>query len=201
MKKVLIFDYDGVIFDTVEIAWEIVKTVCNKYCKRKLKTKKDFLETYKQNFYIAMKERGVTDTKKFKQDCIKLLKNKHPKPFKDIPKTMKQLAKKNQLAIVSSNFTAIMQKVLKKAGINNFQCIMGADQEENKVKKIKLCLKKFKPSQAFFITDTVGDIKEAKKARIKTVAVTWGFHSKKELAAANPDFIVNSPKELLELFA
>ena len=48
-----------------------------------------------------------------------------------------------------------------------------------------------------FITDTLGDLKEAAEVNIKTVAVTWGFHSLKTLEKGNPWVIVNTSQELL----
>jgi phosphoglycolate phosphatase len=204
MIKALIFDYDGVIFDTVKIAWEIIKVVCDKYCKKKIKTKKEFLDIYKTNFYSAMEERGVTDSdmEKLKEDSIKFLKRKHPKAFRGIKKVMNQLAKKYKIAIVSSNYTEVMKHALDKSRIlEDFDLIIGAEHEEHKTKKIKLCLKKFKlkPNEAVFVTDTIGDIKEAKKVKLKTMAVTWGFHKKGKLLKTKPDFIVDKPKEILEV--
>jgi phosphoglycolate phosphatase-like HAD superfamily hydrolase len=44
-----------------------------------------------------------------------------------------------------------------------------------------------------------GDIKSGKAAKVKmTVAVTYGYHTKRRLKDA--DKIINSPKELLTLF-
>lgn len=51
----------------------------------------------------------------------------------------------------------------------------------------------------FYIGDTVGDILEAKQAGVKTVAVTWGWHTKEQLSVANPDSLIDSPEELLEI--
>ena len=56
-----------------------------------------------------------------------------------------------------------------------------------------------KPRQTFFITDTVGDIKIARKSGLRTIAVTWGFHGKIVLKKAKPDYIVSTFNELSKI--
>ena len=51
----------------------------------------------------------------------------------------------------------------------------------------------------YYVGDTTGDIKEGKQAGIKTVGVTWGWHSKEKMAAAGPNYLVDHPRELLQL--
>ena len=67
----------------------------------------------------------------------------------------------------------------------------GEYTKENMIKEI---MNKFesKPEETIMITDTVGDIKLAKKMGLKNIAVTWGFHSKKILKTTEPDFIADS---------
>lgn len=49
---------------------------------------------------------------------------------------------------------------------------------------------------SFFITDTSGDVREGKEAGIKTIATTWGYHTKEELVEAKPDYIVDDVQQL-----
>jgi len=51
----------------------------------------------------------------------------------------------------------------------------------------------------YYIGDTTGDIKEGKEAGVKTVGVTWGWHSKALLAASRPDYLFDTPEDLLQL--
>ena len=51
----------------------------------------------------------------------------------------------------------------------------------------------------YYVCDTVGDIREARDAGIRTVAVTWGWHSRERLAAAHPDRLIDVPEKLLAL--
>lgn len=202
MINLLIFDYDGVLFDTAGIAYSLVSKECRKYCSVPIKTKEEFAELYKSNFYDAMKKRGVNrkDMEKIKKESIKILSRKRLHPHKGIGAAVRKLSKTHTLTVISSNYDAIMKKNLKRAGIlDEFAFIMGTEEGESKRQKIKSLLKsaKAKKSEAVFITDTVGDIKEAKKAGVMTMGVVWGFHSKAMIAKSKPDYIAEKPECIL----
>jgi phosphoglycolate phosphatase len=46
------------------------------------------------------------------------------------------------------------------------------------------------------ITDTSGDILEARMAGVDSIGVSWGFHSTEMLSYAEPAAIVSSPHDL-----
>ena len=50
----------------------------------------------------------------------------------------------------------------------------------------------FQKERLFFITDTLGDIVEAKKVGIKTIAVDYGYHDRGVLSKGNPDGIISN---------
>jgi len=52
------------------------------------------------------------------------------------------------------------------------------------------------PENTVMIGDTVYDMQMGKAARAKTIAVTWGYHSKDELTQVQPDYLVNTRDEL-----
>lgn len=54
-----------------------------------------------------------------------------------------------------------------------------------------------KPECVFFVGDSAVDIETAKNAGMKSIAVTWGYRELDELQAANPDFYIHKPSELL----
>ncbi len=206
MIKLLIFDYDGVLFDTKKIAYNLVKKSCEKYCRFSIKDEHEFMEIYKSNFYEAMRKKGATKNslEKIKKYAISVLSRKKLHIHPGIKSIIKKISETHTLAVVSSNYDDVMRKNLERNGIlGNFHYIFGTEEGENKQKKIKKIIKKVKASstEAVFITDTVGDIKEAKKAKIKTMSVTWGFHTKKMLLKAKPDFVVEKPSQMLEVLA
>lgn len=50
-----------------------------------------------------------------------------------------------------------------------------------------------------FITDTLGDIKEARVAGVDSIAVSWGYHSLATLELGNPLAVADKPSELPNL--
>ena len=71
----------------------------------------------------------------------------------------------------------------------------------SKKDKILYAINKYQiaPEEIFYIGDTTGDIKEGKQAGVKTIGVTWGWHSKEKMAAAQPDYLFDKPEDLLQL--
>jgi phosphoglycolate phosphatase len=109
----------------------------------------------------------------------------------------------------SKHFTLVIISSTTSQGIKNFledhhllhyfTEILGNDISPSKIEKMKIIFSKYgiAAKDCLFITDTLGDLKEAAEVNIKTVAVTWGFHSLKTLEKGNPWLIVNTSQELL----
>ena len=113
----------------------------------------------------------------------------------------KELSKKYILVIVSSTGTSSIKKILERENVSeNFSDILGNDIETSKVKKIKMMLEKYNtnPDNSIFVTDTLGDILEARKCGVKSLAVTWGFHNRKTIERGNPLAIIDAPKDLFD---
>ena len=49
------------------------------------------------------------------------------------------------------------------------------------------------------IGDTRSDIRHGKAAGVRTVSVTWGYQKRHTLEQEKPDFVVDSPDELLHV--
>jgi len=200
--KAIIFDFDGVIFNTEDAVFKLIKKLCKKY-KCDVKDKEDFKRLYNENFYRSIARRGVKGKKldKFKKDCEEELKNIHMRIFQQIPPILNELSRHYYLAVISSNFKKIITENLQKKGLlGDFSAIVGADVIENKVDRINKCVHIFgiEPKEALYVGDTTGDVKEAKQAKVKSMAVTWGFHGRAALKKQNPNYIVSRPNQILK---
>ncbi|MFO8078607.1 MAG: HAD family hydrolase [Thermoplasmatota archaeon] len=204
MKNVFIFDYDGVIVDSLDIFSTHFLKACEKEQVPEISSKQDFLSIYNNNMYETMYSMGMTKEKilrivNYMKKAI-LLEQENIKLFPNIKETIQQLVINNQLYIVTSSDTKLVTEFLNKYHLDTFfEEVIGSDQEPSKTKKILSITQNHKEKDCFYIGDTVGDILEGKKAQVKTVAVTWGWHNEKQLAQNNPDYLVHNAKELLAI--
>ena len=59
--------------------------------------------------------------------------------------------------------------------------------------------KNISPSDCLFIGDTISDMNHAKAARVESIAVTWGVHSRQQLETVNPNHICDNMEALFHL--
>ena len=59
--RILIFDYDGVIADSLEIYSKLFVEVCKKYGFKGVNSKEEFISLFDKNLYESMMEMGVKE--------------------------------------------------------------------------------------------------------------------------------------------
>lgn len=203
MKRVIIFDYDGVIIDSLAVVLTIFETIGKKYTL-KITSQKELEAVFDTNFYEGLKRHGLPDTRlqeflsEFTAEIMK--KQKQIRLFEGVKECIATLSKKNKLMIVTSNLTDIVTLFLDQQRMNLFEEILGADNHTSKVQKILSIKKKYPGFKYFYVGDTMGDIKEGKQAGVQTIATTWGYHNRTKLQGQKPDYIVDSPSQLQEIF-
>lgn len=193
-KKLVIFDFDGVLVDTLPVVFSLSKEVNENL------SLEEFKSFFHGNFYKAVRFDGTPRNRNPKTLEKYEEKSRELKIPIVLKHTLENLSKKYILTIVSSTATNLILRILERENCNFFNDVLGADIHASKVEKNKTLLEKYNlsPSNAVFITDTSGDIKEASECNIRSIAVTWGFHDREELEKDNPALIVEDPKNLFE---
>ena len=113
---------------------------------------------------------------------------------------IKSLSHGYKLIVISSTITSPIKEFMERHQVAQyFTEIMGNDVHASKVEKIKMVFSKYgaDSKKCIFITDTLGDMKEASHVGVVAVGVTWGFQNKETLLKGKPLLIVQKPKELL----
>lgn len=193
MIKNLIFDFDGVIADTFDVNWALSQE------HDEGATLEDFLAHHDGNVFAEPRI-------KFKSERVHLFYSEYanrltPSHIERSVEPLKRLGANYTLYIISSNGEYGIKKVLKAAGVLGlFARILGVETHESKVEKFKILMEQngVTPDNTIFVTDTFGDIKEAHKVSIRTIAETFGFHGRERLAQGEPFKIVDSWEEIEE---
>jgi len=202
--KLLLFDFDGVLVDSLDV-YEKTVTDCLRQIGQPLtRGRAEFLELFEGNFYESLVQKGV-DLEKFMTASVDILSKVNyaeMKPFDAIRPVLRDLAKNHPMIVISSNDTPTIVEALRLYDFNGiFSDILGSDFMLSKKDKILHVIKKYNVTldDIYYVGDTTGDMKEGREAGIKTVGVTWGWHSKEKIAAAHPDYLFDNPEDLLKL--
>ncbi len=204
MVRILLFDYDGVLVDSLDIFMNHFIAACQHEGFSQIHDKKSFLGLFNKNLYESMLEIGmgledilhivhqVRDGLLKDQDKLSL--------FPGIQKTISRLAEENKLFVVTSNESNVVDAFLKSQKVSDFIGIYGSDKGGSKVNKILSIKQQFPDADFYYIGDTIGDIDEGRKAEVSTIAVSWGWHDSSLLAAEKPDYLIDAPADLIGLF-
>jgi len=202
----LIFDFDGVVVDSLDVYEGTVRRGLEKIGWPFIKTRADFLALYEDNFYASLAARGV-NLDAFMAASVDILAQvnyEEMKPYADLIPVLAKLQAGNILVIVSSSGSDDIRFILRRFHLTDyFQDVFGSDVNFSKQAKILQALAKYEidKENACYIGDTTGDIREAQAVGITTIAVTWGWHSRETLAAVGPDHLIDGPADLLALSA
>lgn len=205
MRKLVAFDYDGVLVDSMTLNRHITNSVCRELVpEARSITQEDIENLNHMSFQEVAAVIGVPDN--MIPDCLKLINKRLVEEysslslFDGIPELIDKLAKDGHIiAVVTHNTEKAVNGLLKRYNIADlFSAICGVETPGEKSDKLTALHKEFDipHDSIFMIGDSVGDINAAKVAGTRSVAVGWGFQSIERLQSCNPDFVVERPEDI-----
>ncbi|MCC6143932.1 MAG: HAD hydrolase-like protein [Candidatus Hydrogenedentes bacterium] len=201
---VLMFDFDGVVADSLDIFHEEFAAACALLGFDRLGSRDSLLKLFETNAFVALVKAGfpIRRLKRLGREFAPRIQaaNEKVQPFHGMPAILNELARRHTVYVITSNVTEAITAFLDRHEVTGIRDVIGADKERSKVKKIRRVVRQHRGARPFYIGDTKGDMLEAKAARVLAVAVGWGWHSVDLLKEGEPDFIVQSPPDLLDLF-
>lgn len=192
MKKHILFDFDGVILDTFAICYGISLESTPELLE------KEYRERLEGNIYEH--EKTVTDpeaVRSFFKEYV--TRTAELTPYDGMAELIQELTISYTLGIISSTEGGVIRTILAKTALEqSFGDVWGSDEDRSKVVKLRRYLEKhqIKPDDCLFITDTLGDLREAAQVGIRCLAVTWGFHDVATLERGSSEAILSYPHEI-----
>lgn len=206
--KVIFFDFDGTIADTLNAFVNITNRLAVGFGYQPI-SPEEITHLKNLSSRQIIKQSGIPILKfPFLISKIKSELNSEIqtiKAFPGIKETLIELRSQvDRIGILSSNSKDNIAAFLEINDLHHlFDFIYTEAAIFSKSRAIKKILvqEKVKPEESIYIGDETRDIEAAKRSQVKAIAVTWGFNSKEILAAQNPDLLVERPSELVDAIA
>lgn len=200
----VMLDYDGVIVDSLDVTCRMASQVLESHGFGRLASRSHILDLLRGNWFEALAEAGVPRAvMQAVDEAIEraVMQDPDSTPAVDgMPDVIRELARRCSLAIVTSSRRASVQAFLDRHALPEVTEILGSDADESKERKIAWLLRRYPDHAArWLVTDTTGDIREARAAGVPAIAVAWGWHSVEQLRAAGAERIACAPSDLLDL--
>ena len=202
MYKLVLFDFDGTIANTLDAGIPLFNEFARKYGFLEIRDKEE-VRGFSLNQFIKNHRMSRTKFIFYFKKFLKRLNSKMDKvkPYDGITDVFKELKINYRMAILSTNSKENIVRFLNRNNllfyfefIENYSLLLG---KSNKIKRImrKMNLKK---NEVVYIGDDIRDIKASQKSGIDIIAVTWGFHKKEILKEKNPTFIAEKPQDIIK---
>lgn len=219
--RAILFDLDGTLVQTRMASWELFAETNAKF-NLGVEGRDAFFKMFEDNFFRAFETR-CADKEKMqaaKEHFLALLRTRYcPELIPGIADVIRALAPHFALSVLSTNTMGAIRRTLEQAGIAScFAHVFAGDVEPDKSKSIRRFLsdrtygfgrscspayretdgaERPNSDEVVLITDTVGDVKEARRCGIRAIGVAWGMHTQDQLLAAGAEKVAIWPQELI----
>lgn len=199
------FDFDGTLADSKDVAFKIYNELAEEHNYKKIK-KSEIPEISRASIVEKCKMLNVPKfklaflfyeaTKRFKEHILNI------NLFDGIKEVVDILNNEDfNLVVVSSNSEDAIKEILHRNDVHVFTNIFSSKNLFGKHKTINNYIKKnnLKREDIIYVGDELRDIDSCKKSGVKIISVSWGFDSPELLMNNKPDYLVNTPREIVDI--
>jgi phosphoglycolate phosphatase len=200
------FDFDGVIADTFDRLLAVCIAAQASIAEGRAPVERD-LQTLENLTFEGLADhleipqmavpgflQAVFGLQQKEQDTVRF--------FPGMAALLEDLGQSSDIAIITSSSADLVGGYLAEHGVfESVSSICGGETGRSKKDSILANIEQFSanPRQTYMVGDAISDIRQGKAAGIMTVAVGWGFHDCELLLRKTPDYLADSPEELLKI--
>lgn len=219
--RAVVFDLDGTLVQTRVASWEVFEPIGRRHGLG-VDSPEQYFELFRGNVFTSIRGLCSDDeqARAATTDFLAALRAHYAPPLvPGMHAVVRRLASECTLAVMSSNAMEVLRRVL----VDNelaycFAHVFGGDVAPDKRAALRAFLadagsgygrrcsadydeagegERPDPSTTVLVTDTAGDVRDAREVGVRVVGVTWGMHSAKELTEAGAEFVALWPQEVL----
>jgi phosphoglycolate phosphatase len=222
MPRAILFDLDGTLVDTRAASWELFAETNRKFGLG-VDTREAFFRIFEGNFFESLARlcADAAQAEAAKRHFMDLLRSRYqPALIPGMTDVVRALAPHCTLAVLSTNGIDIIRRILVEAGIATcFSHVFSGDVQPKKAASMRRFLgdqryaaqrccspayreepvsaAALESTDVVLVTDTAGDVAEAKEVGIRAVGVAWGMHTERQLLEAGAERVALWPQELV----
>lgn len=214
-KRLLIFDLDGTIADTLPSIAEAIN-LCARHFGYPERTLCEVRAAVGNGVGVLLQKTmpesemaNEAQCKKIKEyfaECYEITQAKVDTAYSGMAELMRKLYSKGYILAVLSNKPDNLVKMI----VNNIfpdgiisEAMGQTDLPKKPDPTVPIMIAEklgVRPEDTYFIGDSEVDVLTGKNAGMITLAVSWGFRDRCVLEEASPDFLFNTREELLNYF-
>lgn len=220
MPRAIFFDLDGTLVDTRSASWELFAET-NRAFALGMDTREAFFRAFEGNFFESLATLCPDPHRAAaaKAHFMELLRTRYrPALIPGMVDVVRTLAPHYTLAVISTNGIETIRRILVEADIATcFSHVFSGDIEPRKAVSMRRFLadgrystrrhcssayeeadaSPLEPSDLVLVTDTVGDVAEAREVGVRAIGVSWGMHTEQQLLEAGAERVALWPQELV----
>jgi phosphoglycolate phosphatase len=204
--SLILFDFDGVLADTLTDMLRFAQEVCDELGVKHKVVQPDLSELEVMSFATLGRACETPEdlVDEFVRKCTGKFAEKESPPaiFDGLGEVVRKLAESHLLAVVSGNTEGNIRAFLEEHGLEGcVRAVYGMEMPGSKVEKILMAKSQFaaEGEAVFMVGDSLSDVRAARDAGVKSIAVSWGHQSVGRLVKGVPDHVVRLPGELIEI--
>jgi phosphoglycolate phosphatase len=201
--KLIIFDFDGTLADSLDIFIEATNHLAQRYGYSPIDNSQiPQIRSLSSRELIQQIPVARWQLPFFLHKLRQEVRQLSPKLqlFDGISEALTQLDQEYSLGIVTSNTKATVETVLTEQGLDPlFQFIHAGHGLLGKARILRRLLRQYhlQPTEVVYVGDETRDIEAAQQAQVAAIAVSWGFNSRAVLEQQQPNIVIDHPRELL----
>jgi len=204
--KAAVFDLGGTLIDDRDMIY-IVNSAIFAEMNVPMPSKEDYNRNFTSNWVEIYEKHGIQANpaelvKRFNRLTLEKNYLKMIKPYGGTVEALQRIKQKMRIAINTSYRANEIQAIMDVINLPKFDFVMGGD-DVTKLKPNPHSLGVISKTlgisakECVMIGDTSADVLCGKNAGARTIAVSWGTNSDRDLARLNPDMVAYSWKDVL----
>ncbi len=126
----------------------------------------------------------------------------HTRPYEGITDLLHTLKLRGcQLAVASNKYQEATAFIINHFFPDTFDVVFGERTDVPRKPNPQVVydiLAELSDTEVLYVGDSLVDIETARNAQVTVAACSWGFVARQDLVAAHPDYLIDSPIELLQ---